>query len=77
MDSEKLLQDIHANLANDVTAAKYLGQTSDPRWRTNDKGFLLYRLYVPDAQDLRLCILKHDHVLASHFGANKTLQLVR
>jgi hypothetical protein len=37
------------------------------------------RIYVPNTNDLRLRALryKHDHILAGHFGQNKTLELVR
>jgi hypothetical protein len=71
MDSEKLLRDIHANLANDATATKYLGQTSEPRWRTNNQGFLLYddRLYIPDAQDVgcRNALNNNPNIFLSNF----------
>ena len=47
----------------------------------DESGYLHYegRLYVPDAKDLRLRILKdkHNHLLAGHFGINKTTELVR
>ena len=37
------------------------------------------RIYVPSAGNLRTCVLQynHDHILAGHFGQNKTLELVR
>ena len=36
------------------------------------------RIYVPSAGNLRIRILQynHDHILAEHFGQNKTLELV-
>ena len=36
------------------------------------------RIYVPSAGNLRTCVLQynHDHILAGHFGQNKTLELV-
>jgi len=36
------------------------------------------RIYVPSAGNLRTCILQYnyDHILAGHFGQNKTLELV-
>jgi hypothetical protein len=54
---------------------------SDPRLTMDSKGLLHKdgRIFVPDADDLQLRILKfkHDHILAGHFGQNKTLELVR
>ena len=37
------------------------------------------RIYIPSAGNLRIHILQynHDHILAGHFGQNKTLELVR
>ena len=37
------------------------------------------RIYVPSASNLHTRILQynHDHILAGHFGQNKTLELVR
>src|SRR6202045_3793432 len=36
------------------------------------------RIYVPDVNDLRLCVLcaRHDHLLTGHFGWTKTTALV-
>jgi len=36
------------------------------------------RIYVPSAGNLHTCILQynHDHILAGHFGQNKTLEFV-
>ena len=36
------------------------------------------RIYIPSAGNLRTCIFQynHDHILARHFGQNKTLELV-
>ena len=36
------------------------------------------RIYVLSAGNLHICILQHnhDHILAGHFGQNKTLELV-
>jgi len=40
--------------------------------------FLDNRIYVPSAGNLRTHVLQynHDHILAGHFGQNKTLELV-
>ena len=46
----------------------------------NPNGLLLLdnRIYVPSAGNLRTRVLQynHDHILAGHFGQNKTLELV-
>ena len=36
------------------------------------------RIYVPSASNLCICVFQynHDHILAEHFGQNKTLELV-
>ena len=36
-------------------------------------------MYVPEADDLRLHVLKykHDHPLSGHFGQNHTLELIQ
>ena len=36
------------------------------------------RIYIPSAGNLHTCVLQynHDHILARHFGQNKTLELV-
>ena len=36
------------------------------------------RIYIPSADNLRICVLQynHDHILARHFGQSKTLELV-
>ena len=81
MDSEKLLADILANLASDPMASEHLGNTSDLRWQTNPDSFLLHnkQTYVPDSNNLQLCVLqhKHNHILSGHFGVNKTLEMVQ
>jgi hypothetical protein len=56
MDSEKLHADTLANLASDPIATRHLSDSSDPRWRETEAGFLRHdgRIYVPEAADLRL-----------------------
>ena len=81
MDVEQLHNTIRESYALDpITAAHFL-RISDPRWSLDDSGLLRRndRIYVPDANDLRLKVLqyKHDHILSGHLGQNKTLQLVR
>ena len=54
---------------------------SDPRWTMDSEGFLRLddRIFVPDADNLRLRILQqyHDRLLSGHYGQNKTLKLIR
>jgi hypothetical protein len=80
LDYEQLHSDIRAALPDDPIASEHLANPQG-RWSTNADGFLLLddRIYVPDANDLRLRVLqfKHDHMLSGHFGQNKTLDLVR
>ena len=51
-----------------------------PRWSVDSEGFLLLddKIYIPDTSDLQLRILqyKHDHLISSHFGQNRTMELV-
>ena len=82
MDVEKLHQDIKDALPGDpVAQAQMAKDPMDKRWSLDDAGFLRLddRMYVPEEGDLRLRVLryKHDHVLAGHYGYNKTLELVR
>ena len=81
MDIEQLHIDILAALPDDPVARKHLPDPSDPRWLTDDSGFLRCdnRIYVPESNDLRLRVLRntHDHPLSGHFGQNRTLELIR
>ncbi|KAJ3537203.1 hypothetical protein NMY22_g5693 [Coprinellus aureogranulatus] len=81
VDYELLLSDIRDSYPSDPVTAKHLPTPSDPHWSLSDDGLLHLnnRIYVPDANDLRLRILqiKHDHPLSGHFGQAKTLELVR
>jgi Integrase zinc binding domain len=81
LDTEQIRSDILANLADNPVAKLHIGLTSDPRWVTDQDGFLQLdnQTYVPEAEDLRLRILqyKHDHILSGHFGVAKTLELIR
>jgi len=81
MDVEHLHADILANLSSDLIAKAHLSDTSNPRWSTNETGYLCLDgcMYVPEADDLHLRVLryKHDHPLSGHFGRNRTLELIR
>ena len=81
LDLDQLHSDIRDALATDSVSAAHLPTPSDPKWTLAPDGLLRRydRIYVPDSNNLRLRILQysHDHILAGHFGQNKTLQLVR
>ena len=84
LDTEALNSDIKTTVMTDQTYKDYLGNTrpsGDTRWTRDVNGHLRFegQIFVPDAKDLWLCILraKHDHVLAGHPGQAKTLQLVQ
>ena len=75
VDVEQLHKDILAALPADSIAQSHSLDTSDPRWSKDSAGLLCLddRIYVPDTNDLRY---KHNHLLAGHFGQNRTLELV-
>ena len=79
MDLDTLHQDILLALSSDPIITKYI--SADGRWSTDPNGLLLLnnRIYVPSASNLHTHVLRynHDHILAGHFGQNKTLELVR
>ena len=81
MDIEHLHTDILANLSSDLIAKAHLLDTLNPRWSTDETGYLRLDgcMYVPKADDLCLCVLryKNDHPLSGHFGQNRTLELIR
>ena len=78
VDLDTLHQDILSALPSDPIATKHI--SADGRWSTDPNGLLLLdnRIYVPSAGNLRTRVLQynHDHILAGHFGQNKTLELV-
>ncbi|KIK74108.1 hypothetical protein PAXRUDRAFT_73129, partial [Paxillus rubicundulus Ve08.2h10] len=65
----------------DQVASAHMSDASDSRWTVDSEGYLCLdnRIYVPDANNLRLHVLryKHDHPLSGHFGQNQTLELIR
>ena len=80
MDLERLHNDIRLSLPLDPISAAHLPIPTNPKWTIDDSGLLHYnnRIFVPNSADLQLKILqnKHAHILAGHFGQNKTLEAV-
>jgi len=78
MDLDTLHQDILLALSSDLIATKHI--SVDGWWSMDPNGLLLLdnRIYVLSAGNLCTCVLQynHDHILARHFGQNKTLELV-
>jgi hypothetical protein len=84
MDLNILHSKIKAALPLDAQSIKGIElAASEPesRWTVDTDGLLHYDncIWVPDSETLCLDILRncHDHVLAGHFGQNRTLELVR
>jgi len=81
MDVKHLHANILANLLTDLIAKTHLLDTLNPRWSTDETGYLCLngRMYIPKADDLCLRVLryKHDHPLSGHFSQNCTLELIR
>jgi len=85
MDVGQLHTDIHSAQQSDTHSleiiATFTGPDAAPHWSLDGAGLLRYdgHIWVPDVNDLRLRILlnNHDHPVSSHFGQNKTLELVR
>lgn len=89
MDVEQLHADIKSHIIDDPagvagTLAASSGQPS--RWTIDPTGMLRYdeRIWVPTVtgnapEALRVRVLQHmhDHILAGHFGQNRTLALIR
>jgi hypothetical protein len=81
MDVEQLHKDILSTLPNDPIVSMHMSDPPDDRWTMDDSGFLHCdnRIYIPESNDLRLCVLRntHDHPLSGHFSQNCTLELIR
>src|ERR1700731_1176988 len=84
IDDDQLRKDIRSGISLDPVIALILedlhSNSTDPKWSMDDDRLLREhrRIYVPDVNDLRLCVLRarHDHPLAGHFGQTKTTALV-
>ena len=78
MNLDILHQNILSALSSDPIAIKHI--SADGRWSINPNSLFLFdnRIYILSAGNLCTCILQynHDHILARHFGQNKTLELV-
>ena len=88
LDTAKLHNDIRTHLADDPASVAGISAATSgkpSRWTIDTTGLLRYdgRIWVPlvsgTSTELRTRVLqfKHDHVLAGHFGQNRTLALVR
>ena len=81
MDIETLHSDILTTLPSDHIAQAHVSDTAESRWSVDKSGFLQLdrRIYVPDIKDLRLRVLrnKHDHPISSHYGQNRTMDLIQ
>ena len=89
MDIEQLHADIKSHIADDPSGVASLQATSSglpSRWSIDAAGLLRYdeRIWVPLVTGVELDILRvrvlqhlHDHILAGHFGQNRTLAIVR
>ena len=80
MDIEQLHNDILSVLPSDPITQIHLSDTSHPCWSIDVTGLLHLdgRIFVPEADNLCLCVLrfKHDHPLSGHYGQSHTLDLV-
>jgi len=78
MDMDTLHQDILLALPSDPIATKHI--PADGWWSTDTNSLLLLDngIYIPSASNFCTYVLQynHDHILAGHFGQNKTLELV-
>jgi len=79
MDLDTLHQNILSALPSNPIATKHT--SADGWWSTDPNSLLLpdNRIYVSSAGNLCTHVLQynHNHILAGHFGQNKTLELVR
>ena len=88
IDTATLVEDIKASLLEDPLAKREFSHcikgSPSPQFTLSHSGLLLmdHHIYIPDfrpkCRNLRTHVLqeKHDHFTASHFGYNKTLELL-
>jgi len=78
VDLDTLHQDILLALSSDPIVTKHI--PTDGQWSMdlNDLLLLDNRIYIPFTGNLCTCVLQynHDHILARHYGQNKTLELI-
>ena len=78
MDLDILYWDILLVLSSDPIATKHTSANS--WWSTNPNSllFLNNRIYILSTGNFYICVLQynHDHILARHYGQNKTLELI-
>jgi hypothetical protein len=88
MNTNELHSKIHKALLTDLEALKGISTAnskSPGRWSWDDTGLLclddrIYVSHIRGSSDvLKINVLQnnHDHILAGHFGQNRTLDLVR
>ena len=80
MDIQSLHSDIRSALRDDSAISEHLSNLIH-RWSKDPKGLLHLdnHIYMPDVGDLWLKVLQHnhDHLVAGHFGQNRTIDLIR
>ena len=80
MDIKTLHSDILTTLPSDPIAQAHVSDTAESQWSVNESGFLWIDqcIYILDIEDLQLRVLqiKHDHPISSHYGQNRTMDLI-
>ena len=77
VDLDTLHQDMLSALPSNPITTKHI--SADGQWSMDPNSLLLNnRIYVLSTSNLHTCILQynHNHILAKHYGQNKTLELV-
>ena len=79
MEIEQLNSNILSALLDDPQYKSHLAEPT-LHWSVTPDGFLCHHdlIYIPDTNDLWLCILryKHKHILSGHPGQTKTIDLI-
>jgi hypothetical protein len=75
MDIQQLHNDIRSSLTLDPLSLTHLPTPAAPNWTLDNSGLLHHhdQIYVPDINNLRLCVLqyKHDHILSNIRGKGR------